>query len=148
MGSSSHPHTATETAAPEAKAASEADIHAAVDETCAAAETFRTAVGAVRQPYTDAARANPDWNSPEFVSIEGRYFGGVAAELWYLSDRINPAAPRSITDAVKELHKAATALFDADVRREPGDVASRALAQLRSADSAVKGACEEAGAAK
>lgn len=147
-GSSSSPLTVTMTAAPETREASEADVHAAAVETCAAAETFRTAVGAVRQPYTDAARANPDWNSPEFVSIEGRYFGGVAAELSYLSDRINPAAPQSITDAVKELHKAATALFDADVRREPGDVASRALAQLRSADSAVKGACEESGAAK
>lgn len=147
-GSSSRPPTITVTAAPETKAASEADIHAAAVETCAAAETFRTAVGAVRQPYTDAARANPDWNSPEFVSIEGRYFGGVAAELAYLSDRINPVAPQAITDAAKELHKAATALFDADVRREPGDVASRALAQLRSADGAVKGVCEEAGAAK
>lgn len=146
-GSSSHPHTVMQTAAPETKAASEADIHAAAVETCAAAETFRTAVGAVRQPYTDAARDNSDWNSPEFVSIEGRYFGGVATELSYLSDRINPVAPQSITDATKELHKAATALFDADVRREPGDVASRALAQLRSADSAVEGACEEAGAA-
>ena len=147
-GSSSSPLTVTVTAAPEAREASEADVHAAAVETCAAAETFRTAVGAVRQPYTDAARANPDWNSPEFVSIEGRYFGGVAAELSYLGDRINPAAPQSITDTVKELHKAATALFDADVRREPGDVASRALAQLRSADSAVQGACEQSGAAK
>lgn len=146
-GSSSRLATVTMTAAPEKNAKSEADIHAAAVETCAAAETFRTAVGAVRQPYTDAARANPDWNSPEFVSSEGRYFGGVAAELSYLSDRINPIAPQSIADAVKELHKAATALFDADVRREPGAVASRALAQLRSADSAVKGACEEAGAA-
>jgi hypothetical protein len=140
--------TVTVTAAPRSQAASDADVHAAAVETCTAAETFRTAVGAVRQPYTDAARSIPDWNSPEFISIEGRYFGGVAAELSYLSARTNPMAPQSITDAVKNLYEAATGLFDADVRREPGDVASRALAQLRSADNAVEGACEEAGAGK
>lgn len=71
-GSSSRPSTVTMTAAPETKAAAEADIHAAAVETCAAAETFRTAVGAVRQPYIDAVKSGIDPNSAEFISVEGR----------------------------------------------------------------------------
>jgi hypothetical protein len=140
--------TVTVTATSELQASTDVDVHAAAVATCAAAETFRTAIGAVRQPYIDAAKSSPDWNSPGFVSIEGRYFGGVAAELSYLSVHTNPGAPQAITDAVDELHKAATELLDADVRRAPGDVSNRALAQLRTADGAVKAACEEAGAGK
>lgn len=146
-GSSAAP-TVTMTAAPESKAASDADVHAAAVETCAAAETFRTAVGAVRQPYIDVVKAGIDPNSPEFVSAEGRYFGGSAAELAYLTAHANPLAPQPITDAMTVLHKSATELLDADVRSEPGAVSNQALERLRAAASAVTAACEEAGAGK
>lgn len=147
-GSLSRPPTATVTAAPETTTAAEADIHAAAVETCTAAETFRTAVGAVRQPYIDAVKSGIDPNSPEFISVEGRYFGGTAAELAFLTAHIDPLAPQPITDAMTLLHKSATELLDADVRSQPAGVSNQALEQLRSAASAVTAACEEAGAAK
>lgn len=127
---------------------SSTDSHAAAVETCAAANTFRSAIGAVRQPYVDAAKSSTDWNSPDFIAIEGRYFGGAATELSYLTAHVSPATPQAISDAVTQLHKAATVLFDADVRREPGDASNEALAQLRTAHSAIESACEEAGAGK
>ena len=125
-----------------------ADVHAAAVETCAAAATFRAAVGAVRQPYIDAVKASIDSNSPEFISIEGRYFGGAAAELDYLTAHTSPAAPQKIADAITELHRAATELVDADVRSEPGAVSNEALARLRAADSTVAAACDAEGAGK
>lgn len=140
--------TVTVTATPEPEPASADDVHASAVETCAAAETFRTAVGEVRQPYVDAAKSSSDWNTPEFVALEGRYFGGVAAELDYLRSHLHPSTPHGIVDAVNELHRAATDLLDADVRRLSGDLASQALAKLRSTYDGVTAACETAGAGK
>lgn len=131
-----------------ASASDSAATHDAAVATCAAVDTFRAAVRAVRQPYIDAVKAAIASNSPEFVALEGRYFGGVAAELDYLSAHTSLDAPRTITDAVVELRKAATELLDADVRSEPGSVSNEALARLRSADDAVAGACDAAGARK
>lgn len=142
------PSAATATATPESDAVSGSDVHAAAVEACAAADTFRGAVGAVRQPYVDAAKASADWNSPDFIALEGRYFGGVAGELSYLSSHTSPRTPRGIADAVGELHRAATELLDADVRRQPGDISNQALAKLRAADSAVRAACDAEGASK
>lgn len=140
--------TVTATPRPESATASADDVHTAAVETCVAAETFRAAVGAVRQPYVDAAKLSSDWNSPEFVALEGRYFGGVAAELAYLRSHTSPRTPPGIADAVDKLHRAATDLLDADVRRQPGDVASQALAKLRATYSAVTAACDAEGAGK
>ena len=50
------PSAGTATATPESDAVSGSDVHAAAVEACAAADTFRGAVGAVRQPYVDAAK--------------------------------------------------------------------------------------------
>lgn len=142
------PSTLTVTAKSESATASVVDVHTAAVEACAATEIFRDAVGSVRQPYVDAAKLSSDWNSPEFISLEGRYFGGVAAELAYLRSHTSVHIPSEIADAVDELQRTATDLLDADVRRQSGDVASQALAKLRSAYGAVTAACDAAGAGK
>jgi hypothetical protein len=142
------PPATTATAAPGADPASGSEVHAAAVTACAAADTFRGAVGAVRQPYIDAAKTSADWNSPDFIALEGRYFGGVAAELSYVSSHTSPLTPRAIADAVGELRRAATELLDADIRRQPGEVSNQALASLRAADGAVRAACDAEGARK
>jgi hypothetical protein len=139
---------ATVTATPEPSSPSATDMHAAAVEACAAAETFRTAFRAVRQPYVDAVTAGIDANSPEFIALEGRYFGGVAAELDYLTAHSSPFAPQEITDHLAVLQRAAAELVDTDVRSEPGAVSNEALARLRSADSALTAACDAAGASR
>ena len=142
------PSTVTVAATRESAAVSDSDVHAAAVETCVAVDTFRAGVGAVRQPYVDATKSSSDWNSPEFIALEGRYFGGVAAELAYLRSHESSRTPQGIADTVDELHRSATDLLDADVRRQPGDVANRALAKLRATYDAVTAACDAEGASK
>jgi hypothetical protein len=140
---SSVPSTATVT--PEPSPASDVDVRDAAVETCAAFKTFRAALGAVRQPHIDAVKAGADSNSADFIAIEGRYFGGAAAELSFLMAHVSPATPPSIADAVDDLYDAATVLVDADVRSERGEVSNQALFKVRDADRAVEAACAEAG---
>jgi hypothetical protein len=139
--------TTTVTATPESATAPD-HVHAAAIEACAAAETFRSAVGAVRKPYLEATKSSPDWNTAEFVALEGRYFGGVAAELSYLRSHTSAETPERISDAIGDVIRTAAELVNVDVLRLPGAVSDDALGRLRAADKSVSDACDAEGAGK
>ena len=76
------------------------------------------------------------------------HYGANSVELAYMRSHVSPRTPRGIADTVDELHRAATDLLDADVRRQPGDAASQAFAKLQATYNAVTAACDAEGASK